>query len=158
MVKLPLLPALLTPFVAIFQVDTESLARYRDANLLVLRALADSRAFGTNWTSARVTAYLADVREDIKYNLDVVDIFIRSGLVNLYEYDKHLAQAMANGENAIATAFAMHLCKIYLIDDRSNAHIFESDLFGTIEVLQRIRLVLFHQVTQSVASAGEFLS
>ena len=50
---------------------------------------------------------------------------------------------MANGENAIATAFAMHLCKIYLIDDRSNAHIIESDLFGTIEVLQRIRLVDF---------------
>ena len=46
---------------------------------------------------------------------------------------------MANGENAIATAFAMHLCKIYLIDDRTNANIIESDLFGTIEVLQRIR-------------------
>lgn len=48
-------------------------------------------------------------------------------------------QIMANGENTIATAFAMHLCKIYLIDDRTNANIIESDLFGTIEVLQRIR-------------------
>ena len=91
--------------------------------------------------SARVTACLIDAREDIKYNLDVVDSLIRSGLVHLYEYDKHLAQSMSNGENALATAFAMHLCKIYLIDDRSNAHIFESDLFGTIEVLQRIRFV-----------------
>ena len=51
---------------------------------------------------------------------------------------------MANGENVIATAFAMHLCKIYLIDDRSNAHIIEADLFGTIEVLQRIRYALEH--------------
>jgi hypothetical protein len=31
----------------------------------------------------------------------------------------------------------MHLCKMYLIDDRSNAHIIESDLFGTIEVYLR---------------------
>jgi hypothetical protein len=52
-----------------FQVDTESLARYRDANLLVLRALADARAFGDNWTTKRVTACLVEVREDIKYNL-----------------------------------------------------------------------------------------
>jgi CCR4-NOT transcription complex subunit 1 len=125
----------LTPHI---QVDTESLARYRDANLLVLRALADSRAFGANWTSGRVTACLVEMREDIKYNLDAVDILIRSGLVALFDYDKHLAQVMANGENTNATSFAMHLCKIYLIDDRSNAHIIESDLFGTIEVLQRI--------------------
>ncbi len=76
----------------LFQVDTESLARYRDANLLVLRALADSRAFGANWTSARVTACLVEIRDDIKYNLDAVDILIRSGLVALFEYDKHLAQ------------------------------------------------------------------
>lgn len=32
----------------------------------------------------------------------------------------------------------MHICKIYLIDDRTNAHIIESDLFGTIEILQKI--------------------
>merc|ERR1719187_399950 len=32
----------------------------------------------------------------------------------------------------------MMLVKIYLIDDRSNAHIIESDLFGTIEVLSKI--------------------
>ena len=32
----------------------------------------------------------------------------------------------------------MHLCKMYLIDDRSNAHIIEADLFGTIEALQKI--------------------
>jgi hypothetical protein len=47
----------------------------------VLRALADSRAFGANWTSARVTSCLVDVRDDIKYNLDVVDILIRCSFV-----------------------------------------------------------------------------
>ena len=38
----------------------------------------------------------------------------------------------------LALAFATHLCKMYLIDDRSNAHIIEADLFGTIEALQKI--------------------
>ena len=64
---------------------------------------------------------------------------MQSGLVNLFEYDKHLAASMgAGGENPLATNFAMNICKIYLIDDRSNAHIFESDLFTTIEALQKI--------------------
>ncbi len=60
----------------------------------MLRALADSRAFGANWTSARVTVCLIEMREEIKYNLDAVDILIRSGLVALYDYDKHLAQVL----------------------------------------------------------------
>ena len=120
-------------------VETESLARYRDANLLVLRALADDRAYGLNWTRSRVTAALVEARDDIKYNPDAVDCLIRSGMVNLFEYDKHLASAIGDGSNnQIALAFAMHLCKMYLIDDRSNAHIIEADLFGTIEALQKI--------------------
>ena len=32
----------------------------------------------------------------------------------------------------------MHLCKMYLIDDRSNAHIIEGDLFTTIEAPQKV--------------------
>ena len=48
-------------------VDTESLARYRDANLLVLRALVDpSLQFGQSWLTQRVTQALIDAREEIK--------------------------------------------------------------------------------------------
>ena len=79
------------------------MARYRDANLLVLRALADSRAFGANWTSARVTVCLIEMRDEIKYNLDAVDILIRSGLVALYDYDKHLAQVLISIKSRIYT-------------------------------------------------------
>ena len=111
---------------------------FRDANLLVLRALADDRAYGLNWTKSRVTAALVEARDDIKFNPDAVDCFIRSGMVNLFEYDKFLATAVGEGNHQIALAFAMHLCKMYLIDDRSNAHIIEADLFGTIEALQKI--------------------
>ena len=80
---------------------------------------------------------IVDAREDIKWNLDAVDSLIRSNLVNLFEYDKYLAACMENGTNSVIQ-FAMMLVKIYLIDDRSNAHIIESDLFGTIEVLSKI--------------------
>ena len=49
------------------QVDSESLAKYRDANLLVLKALVDpSLQFGTAWLAARVTHALIEAREDIK--------------------------------------------------------------------------------------------
>merc|ERR1712038_2058917 len=80
---------------------------------------------------------LVDARDDIKWNLDAVDSLIRSSLVNLFEYDKCLAACMENGSTSVIQ-FAMMLVKIYLIDDRSNAHIIESDLFGTIEVLSKI--------------------
>ena len=42
------------------------------------------------------------------------------------------------GNNPQVINFAMILAKIYLIDDRSNAQLIESDLFGTIEVLVQI--------------------
>merc|ERR1719266_1741022 len=119
------------------QIEPEMLARFRDANILVLRALADQRAYGPNWTGRQVTMALVDARDDIKWNLDAVDSLIRSNLVNLFEYDKYLAACMENGTNSVIQ-FAMMLVKIYLIDDRSNAQIIESDLFGTIEVLSKI--------------------
>ena len=80
---------------------------------------------------------IVDAREDIKWNIDAIDALIRSNLVNLFEYDKYLAACMYNGTTSVIQ-FAMMLVKIYLIDDRSNAHIIESDLFGTIEVLSKI--------------------
>jgi CCR4-NOT transcription complex subunit 1 len=120
------------------QTEPDMLARYRDANILVLRALADQRAYGPNWTGRQVTVALVDSREEVKWNIDAVDALIRSNLVNLFEYDKYLANAMENGHNGSVINFAMMLVKIYLIDDRSNAHIIESDLFGTIEVLSKI--------------------
>merc|ERR1719186_2378621 len=119
------------------QTEPEMLARFRDANILVLRALADQRAYGPNWTGRQVTIALVDARDDIKWNIDAVDSLIRSNLINLHDYDKYLAACMEN-ESSSVIQFAMMLVKIYLIDDRSNAHIIESDLFGTIEVLSKI--------------------
>merc|ERR1719283_377731 len=73
------------------QTEPEMLARFRDANILVLRAIADQRAYGPNWTGRQVTLALVDAREEAKWNIDAVDALIRSNLINLYEYDKYLA-------------------------------------------------------------------
>ena len=119
------------------QIEPEMLARFRDANIIVLRALADQRAYGPNWTGRQVTMAIVDAREDIKWNIDAIDALIRSNLVNLFEYDKYLAACMDNGTTSVIQ-FAMMLVKIYLIDDMSNAHIIERDLFVTIKVLSKI--------------------
>ena len=120
--------------------DSESLARYRDANLLVIRALVDQSLYGSNWITQRVTQALIEAREDIRYNLDAFHCFVKSGFVSLPDYDKHLSAAMRDGENQLVTQFAMHLCKIYLIEDRSSANgqISETDFYQTIEVLNKI--------------------
>merc|ERR1719402_1906246 len=55
------------------QTEPEMLARFRDANILVLRALADQRAYGPNWTGRQVTIALVDARDDIKWNIDARD-------------------------------------------------------------------------------------
>lgn len=81
---------------------------------------------------------LTECREEFRYNLDAVDLFIRAHLVNLQQYDLALAQAMDNGMNYVAVAFAMQLVQHYLVEDRSNAFVTENDLFNTIDVLARI--------------------
>ncbi len=135
------------------QVDRDSLAHYRDANLLVLRAMADQRAYGQAYTSSRVTHALIEAREEIKYNLDAFDTLVHAGLVSVSEYDKHLAKAVSVGADssgngsgsasspantAMATQFAMHLCKIYLVDERAHAYVTDNDLMHTSDVLLKI--------------------
>jgi len=45
---------------------------------------------------------------------------------------------MESGHNGSVINFAMMLAKIYLIDDRSNANIIQSNLYGTNKVLSKI--------------------
>lgn len=64
-------------------------------------------------------------------------LLCRSHLVSLPQYDVALAQAVETG-SALATAFAMQLVQLYLIDERQTTHVTESDLFHTIEILARM--------------------
>jgi CCR4-NOT transcription complex subunit 1 len=50
----------------------------------------------------------------------------------------HLAQSMESGLNYMAVTFAMQLVQLYLVDERMNSTVTESDLYQTIEMLARI--------------------
>ncbi|XP_022241734.1 CCR4-NOT transcription complex subunit 1-like [Limulus polyphemus] len=118
--------------------DPEVAIRYRDGHLLVLKALADPRAFGTQWTVKHVTRALIECRDDYRYNLEGVDCLIRSHLVNMPSYDLHLTQLMEGGLNYLAVAFAMQLVKLYIVDKRHDGFFSEGDLYHTVEILARI--------------------
>ncbi|XP_069757054.1 CCR4-NOT transcription complex subunit 1 isoform X2 [Narcine bancroftii] len=118
--------------------DPDLLLRYRECHLLVLKALQDGRAYGSQWCNNKITRCLIECRDEYKYNVDAVELLIRHHLVNMQQYDIHLAQSMENGLNYMAVAFAMQLVKILLVDERSISHVTEADLFNTIETLMRI--------------------
>jgi CCR4-NOT transcription complex subunit 1 len=66
-----------------------------------------------------------------------MDLFCRSHLISLPQYDVVLAQAIEAG-NTMATAFAMQIVQLHLIDERQTTHFTETDLFHTIETLARM--------------------
>lgn len=102
--------------------------------------MQDPRVYGHQWTNKLVTRYLTDYRdEQQKFNIDVVDTLLKSGLINMPQYDLALTQSMENGLNYIAVTFAMQLVQLYLIDDRSGQFLTESDLCNTIEMLTKIQ-------------------
>lgn len=118
--------------------DADLLLRYRECHLLVLKALQDGRAYGPQWCNKQITRCLIECRDEYKYNVEAIELLIRNHLVNMQQYDLHLAQSMENGLHYMAVAFAMQLVKLLLVDERSVSHVTEADLFHTIETLMRI--------------------
>ena len=72
--------------------DADLLLRYRECHLLVLKALQDGRAYGPQWCNKQITRCLIECRDEYKYNVDAVELLIRNHLVNMQQYDLHLAQ------------------------------------------------------------------
>ncbi|KAL1130932.1 hypothetical protein AAG570_012173 [Ranatra chinensis] len=119
-------------------VDHEYILRYRDLYLRVLKTLQDPRTYGMQLTNKQVTRTVLECREEYRYNLEYIDILIRSQLINLPQFDLHLSHAMDNGQNYVSTSFAMQLVQLYLLDDRNNSVVTEQDLSHTVDVLLRI--------------------
>ncbi|CAB3374513.1 Hypothetical predicted protein [Cloeon dipterum] len=120
-------------------IEQEALNRFRDINLCCLKAMQDPAAFGIQFTNKQVARSLMDGREEVRYNLDIVNVLVHSHLLNLALLDSGIAQAMDNGNNFLAVSFGMSLVQLFLIDDR-NVSVAESDLFNTIETLFRISM------------------
>uniref|UniRef100_A0A8C5A9T2 CCR4-NOT transcription complex subunit 1 n=1 Tax=Gadus morhua TaxID=8049 RepID=A0A8C5A9T2_GADMO len=99
--------------------DADLLLRYRECHLLVLKALQDGRAYGPQWCNKQITRCLIECRDEYKYNVEAVELLIRNHLVNMQQYDLHLAQSMENGLHYMAVAFAMQLVKLLLVDERA---------------------------------------
>uniref|UniRef100_A0A667Y251 CCR4-NOT transcription complex subunit 1 n=1 Tax=Myripristis murdjan TaxID=586833 RepID=A0A667Y251_9TELE len=77
--------------------DADLLLRYRECHLLVLKALQDGRAYGPQWCNKQITRCLIECREEYKYNVEAVELLIRNHLVNMQQYDLHLAQMHQQG-------------------------------------------------------------
>uniref|UniRef100_A0A2A4JSL1 CCR4-NOT transcription complex subunit 1 n=1 Tax=Heliothis virescens TaxID=7102 RepID=A0A2A4JSL1_HELVI len=116
----------------------EMMARYRDIHLRVLKLLEDQRVYGHVWTTKQITCCITECREELRYNIEAVDCLIRNHLINLPQYDLALAHMMDSGNNYMAVAFAMQLVQLYLVDDRNNIYVNESDLYHTAETLVRV--------------------
>uniref|UniRef100_A0A8C2IVE5 CCR4-NOT transcription complex subunit 1 n=1 Tax=Cyprinus carpio TaxID=7962 RepID=A0A8C2IVE5_CYPCA len=77
--------------------DTDLLLSYRECHLLVLKALQDGRAYGPQWCNKQITRCLIECRDEYKYNVEAVELLIRNHLVNMQQYDLHLAQMHQQG-------------------------------------------------------------
>uniref|UniRef100_A0A673Y1P8 CCR4-NOT transcription complex subunit 1 n=1 Tax=Salmo trutta TaxID=8032 RepID=A0A673Y1P8_SALTR len=77
--------------------DADLLLRYRECHLLVLKALQDGRAYGPLWCNKQITRCLIECRDEYKYNVEAVELLIRNHLVNMQQYDLHLAQMHQQG-------------------------------------------------------------
>ncbi|XP_014252247.1 CCR4-NOT transcription complex subunit 1 isoform X3 [Cimex lectularius] len=119
--------------------DSEFILRHRELYLRILKTLQDPRAYGVQWTNKQVTRAYLDCREEIKYNLDCLDVLLRNQFINLLQLDLHLAHAMDNGQNYVAINFAVQVIQFYLVDDRNSlSFVTDQDFFNTSEVLVRI--------------------
>lgn len=133
----------------------EQMKLYRDIHLRVLRVFQDNRAFGVGWANKAITKYMMECREEIRYNLEAVDLLISSNFVNLQQFDLMLSQSFDGGNNYLAVAFAMQLIQHYCIDERQNSIITENDLLNTVDLLAR--LVATQRAPEGLAHLIEML-
>ncbi|BFZ13285.1 hypothetical protein BsWGS_16323 [Bradybaena similaris] len=123
--------------------DGETLLRFRECHMLVLKTFSEHRAFGMPWVSKEVTRCLMQSREDTRYNLDVVELLIRNGFVSMQQYDVYLSSLMENGLNQTGINFATQLMQRLCVEDKSQPQapqqVFsESDFSNSIEALNMI--------------------
>nr|QOW64962.1 hypothetical protein [Lymnaea stagnalis] len=122
--------------------DGETLLRFRECHLLVLKTFAEHRAFGMTWIAKEVTRCLMQSREDNRYNLDVVELLIRNGFVHMPQYDVYLSSLMENGLNQIGINFTTQLMQRLCVEDKTRAPqqviCSESDFTNSIEALNMI--------------------
>lgn len=79
-----------------------------------------------------------ECREELRLNLEAIDILIRAGTFNFELYDLHLAMSMENGTNYVCVAYAKQFLQHYLIDTRTSSPVNENHFKATIDTLNSI--------------------
>ncbi|XP_055707339.1 CCR4-NOT transcription complex subunit 1 isoform X2 [Phlebotomus papatasi] len=129
----------------------EHIKIYRDIHLRVMRMMQDSRAFGVVATNRIITKYLFECREEIRYNLEAIDLLFSSNFINVPIFDIMLSQLMDNGNNYLAVVFGMQLIQHFFIEERQNTVLNESDFPNTIDLLTRISMHHHHRAPEGLA-------
>uniref|UniRef100_A0A0A9GNR2 BED-type domain-containing protein n=1 Tax=Arundo donax TaxID=35708 RepID=A0A0A9GNR2_ARUDO len=72
--------------------------------------------------------------EEKKFNIEIIFGLIRSELVNLGEYNVHLAKLIDGGRNKVATEFAMSLVQTLITQDSVSI----SELYNVVDALSKL--------------------
>ena len=60
------------------------------------------------------------IREESRFNLDMVEMLIRNHLVSLPQYDMYLANIMENGLNQLSINFVTQLMQRLCLEDKNH--------------------------------------
>ncbi|KAH9287615.1 hypothetical protein KI387_031732 [Taxus chinensis] len=82
-----------------------------------------------------LTSWVIYSDEDRKFNRDITVGLIRSELINLTEYNMHLAKLVDGGRNASATEFAIFLVQTCVVQEPG---VSASELYNLIEALGKV--------------------
>lgn len=99
-------------------VDMTLTSRGRDLYLVILKALADQRAYGHQWTTKQITRLVLErllnsAAQSAPLPDELFDVLMRSMLINLPLLDHNLAQSIETAQSPVALAFTLQFVKIY---------------------------------------------
>ncbi|XP_066384368.1 LOW QUALITY PROTEIN: uncharacterized protein [Miscanthus floridulus] len=81
-----------------------------------------------------LTSWVIYSDEDKKFNIEIIFGLIRSELLNLGEYNVHLAKLIDGGRNKVATEFAMSLVQTLITQDSVGV----SELYNVVDALSKL--------------------
>ncbi|RCV47021.1 hypothetical protein SETIT_9G577600v2 [Setaria italica] len=81
-----------------------------------------------------LTSWVIYSDEEKKFNIEIIFGLIRSELLNLGEYNVHLAKLIDGGRNKIATEFAMSLVQTLITQDSVSI----SELYNVVDALSKL--------------------
>ena len=133
--------------------DMMVIGRARDLYLVILKALSDPRAFTHQWTTKQITRLVLDrlINNSNGPSLpdELLEVLMRSSLINFQMMDHQLAQLIENAQNPAAVAFTLQFIKLY------GNTINENDFPQTIENLFRLSRGSTHPLFAEIQSIVE---